>query len=65
LRLIGNTDDDGALMRVINFPARGIGARSLEQLQEIARQNQSSLWQAAKAGSSPARRERVSAAFLV
>jgi DNA helicase-2/ATP-dependent DNA helicase PcrA len=50
LRLIGNTDDDGALMRVINFPARGIGARSLEQLQEIARQNQSSLWQAAKSG---------------
>src|SRR5574340_97135 len=50
LRLIGNTDDDGALMRVINFPARGIGARSLEQLQEIARQNQASLWQAAKSG---------------
>jgi len=50
LRLIGNTDDDGALMRVINFPARGIGARSLEQLQEIAKQNQSSLWQAAKNG---------------
>ncbi len=50
LRLIGNTDDDGALMRVINFPARGIGARSLEQLQEIAKQNQSSLWQAAKSG---------------
>lgn len=50
LRLIGNTDDDGALMRVINFPARGIGARSLEQLQEIARQNQSSQWQAAKSG---------------
>ncbi|BAN33898.1 UvrD/REP helicase [Sulfuricella denitrificans skB26] len=50
LRLIGNTDDDGALLRVINFPARGIGARSLEQLQEIARQNQSSLWQAAKSG---------------
>ena len=50
LRLIGNTDDDGALIRVINFPARGIGARSLEQLQEIAKQNQSSLWQAAKSG---------------
>ncbi|MGE5027533.1 MAG: UvrD-helicase domain-containing protein, partial [Betaproteobacteria bacterium] len=50
LRLIGHTDDDGALMRVINFPARGIGARSLEQLQEIARQNQSSLWQAAHSG---------------
>ncbi|MDD5240883.1 MAG: 3'-5' exonuclease [Sulfuricella sp.] len=50
LRLIGNTDDDGALLRVINFPARGIGARSLEQLQEIALRNQTSLWQAAQSG---------------
>ena len=41
LRLIANPDDDGALLRVINFPTRGIGARSLEQLQEIARQEQS------------------------
>ncbi len=48
LRLIGNPDDDGALLRVINFPARGIGARSLEQLQEIARQENTSLWQAAR-----------------
>jgi DNA helicase-2/ATP-dependent DNA helicase PcrA len=32
---------------VINFPTRGIGARSLEQLQEGARQNDCSLWQAA------------------
>lgn len=47
LRLIASADDDTALLRVINFPTRGIGARSLEQLQEIARQNDSSLWQAA------------------
>ncbi|ABE48634.1 MULTISPECIES: DNA helicase II [Methylobacillus] len=52
LRLIANGDDDTALLRVINFPTRGIGARSLEQLQELARQQDSSLWQAAcaKAG---------------
>ncbi|CAG0949256.1 DNA helicase II [Methylophilaceae bacterium] len=52
LRLIANPDDDTALLRVINFPARGIGARSLEQLQEAARQQDCSLWQAAvnKAG---------------
>ncbi|MCE5180749.1 MAG: UvrD-helicase domain-containing protein [Betaproteobacteria bacterium] len=50
LRLIGNNDDDGALLRVINFPVRGIGARSLEQLQEIALRNQTSLWQAAQSG---------------
>jgi DNA helicase-2/ATP-dependent DNA helicase PcrA len=36
LRLVANPDDDGALMRVINFPARGIGNRSLEQLQDLA-----------------------------
>jgi DNA helicase-2/ATP-dependent DNA helicase PcrA len=36
LRLIANPNDDGAFLRVVNFPARGIGARSLEQLQEQA-----------------------------
>lgn len=47
MRLIANANDDTALLRVINFPTRGIGARSLEQLQEDARQNNCSLWQAA------------------
>ncbi|TSA51075.1 MAG: DNA helicase II, partial [Nitrosomonadales bacterium] len=47
LRLVANPDDDTALLRVINFPTRGIGARSLEQLQEAARRDNSSLWQAA------------------
>jgi DNA helicase II / ATP-dependent DNA helicase PcrA len=47
MRLIANANDDTALLRVINFPARGIGARSLEQLQEGARQNNCSLWEAA------------------
>lgn len=47
LRLIANPDDDGALLRVINFPARGIGARSLEQLQDDAKAQGHSLWAAA------------------
>ncbi|HSH54612.1 MAG TPA: UvrD-helicase domain-containing protein [Methylotenera sp.] len=47
MRLIANANDDTALLRVINFPARGIGARSLEQLQEAARADNCSLWQAA------------------
>ena len=47
LRLINNPEDDIALLRVINFPTRGIGARSLEQLQESARAQDCSLWQAA------------------
>ena len=37
LRLIDNPNDDGAFVRVVNFPARGIGARSLEQLTDAAR----------------------------
>lgn len=47
MRLIANANDDTALLRIINFPPRGIGARGLEQLQEAARQNECSLWQAA------------------
>ncbi|MCE9633040.1 MAG: UvrD-helicase domain-containing protein, partial [Methylophilales bacterium] len=47
LRLVSNPDDDVSLLRVINFPARGIGTRGLEQLQEAARAQNSSLWQAA------------------
>ena len=47
LRLIANPDDDNALLRIINFPTRGIGARSLEQLQDMAAQYGWSLWAAA------------------
>jgi DNA helicase-2/ATP-dependent DNA helicase PcrA len=47
LRLVSNPEDDVALLRVINFPTRGIGSRSLEQLQESARAQDCSLWQAA------------------
>ncbi|MCE1250925.1 MAG: UvrD-helicase domain-containing protein [Comamonadaceae bacterium] len=37
LRLIENPQDDNSFLRVANFPARGIGARSLEVLQDQAR----------------------------
>ena len=47
LRLMENTDDDNALLRIINFPARGIGARGIEQLQESAKINNTTLWDAA------------------
>src|SRR5690606_23018077 len=36
LRLITNPHDDGAFLRVVNFPTRGIGARSLEALGDAA-----------------------------
>ncbi len=47
LRLMENTDDDNALLRIINFPTRGIGARSIEQLQDAAKMNSTTLWDAA------------------
>ena len=46
LRLIENPDDDGAFLRVVNFPARGIGARTLENLQDVARTHGISLYKA-------------------
>ncbi len=60
LRLIANPDDDTAFARVVNFPPRGIGSRTVELLAEAARQANSSLYRAAlglpgKPGSSAAR----------
>jgi DNA helicase-2/ATP-dependent DNA helicase PcrA len=43
LRLIANPDDDTAFARVVNFPARGIGARTLEQLADAAKAQGGSL----------------------
>jgi DNA helicase II / ATP-dependent DNA helicase PcrA len=43
LRLIANADDDTAFARVVNFPTRGIGARSIEQLADAAKAHGSSL----------------------
>jgi DNA helicase II / ATP-dependent DNA helicase PcrA len=37
LRLLENANDDTSFLRVVNFPPRGIGARSIEQLQDAAR----------------------------
>ncbi len=47
LRLLTNPEDDGAFLRVVNFPTRGIGARTLEQLADHAARAGMSLWQAA------------------
>ncbi|KAG0194719.1 hypothetical protein DFQ28_007865 [Apophysomyces sp. BC1034] len=46
LRLIDNPSDDTAFVRVVNFPARGIGVRSLEQLADAARSYNCSMAQA-------------------
>ncbi len=49
LRLLENPNDDTSFQRVVNFPPRGIGARSLEQLQDIARASGCSLGDAVSA----------------
>lgn len=46
LRLIVNPYDNEAFIRVVNFPARGIGPKSIENLQELAAINQVSLFEA-------------------
>jgi len=48
LRLIATPDDDNAFLRVANFPPRGIGARTIEQLQDAAKLAGVSLYQAAE-----------------
>jgi len=53
LRLIAAPSDDGAFLRVVNFPPRGIGARTLENLQDAARGQATSLWQAAASVATP------------
>ena len=46
LRLMENPLDDTSFMRVVNFPPRGIGARSIEQLQDAAKEAGVSLYSA-------------------
>lgn len=49
LRLIENPKDDTAFLRVVNFPMRGIGAKSMETLQQKALAANVSLYEAAQA----------------
>ena len=56
--------DDGAFSRVVNFPPRGIGARTIEQLQEAAAAGLGSLSRAAQAGAVGGRGGTALAAFL-
>ena len=49
LRLLENREDDPSFERIVNMPARGIGARSLDALRAYAQANATSMWQAAGA----------------
>ncbi|MFR9650365.1 MAG: UvrD-helicase domain-containing protein [Rikenellaceae bacterium] len=46
IRLIINPKDDEALKRIINTPARGIGATTIERIASYAEQNSISMWEA-------------------
>ncbi|QLZ68603.1 DNA helicase II [Legionella sp. PC1000] len=48
LRLLVNPDDDTAFERIVNFPTRGIGEKTLDELRHYAKSEQCSLWLAAK-----------------
>ncbi len=45
LRMVVNDKDDEALKRVINYPKRGIGNSTIEQISQIADDNEISMWQ--------------------
>ncbi|EGW23779.1 DNA helicase II [Methylobacter tundripaludum] len=47
LRLMSNRDDDASFERVINTPTRGIGAKTIDDIRNIARDQSLSLWAAA------------------
>jgi len=64
LRLLAASDDDGAFLRVVNFPPRGVGARTLETLQDRARSTGTTLWQAARAATVGGKAGASVAAFM-
>jgi len=49
LRLLENANDDTSFLRVVNFPTRGIGAKTLETLQDLAKASGRSLYQTVSA----------------
>ena len=44
-RLVANPDDEEAIKRIINYPARGIGATTVMKIADCAHQNQVSFWE--------------------
>jgi DNA helicase II / ATP-dependent DNA helicase PcrA len=68
LRLMTNIEDDVAFERVVNFPTRGIGEKTLEVIRTEAREQSMSLWQTARKqlseGLFPARAGNALTGFL-
>ncbi len=69
LRLMANRNDDASFERVVNTPTRGIGAKTLDDIRMIARNQDISLWAAAIAlvnqGSLSARASNALKGFLL
>ena len=69
LRLLSNPNDDTAFERVVNFPTRGIGEKTLDDLRTLARTEQLSLWTAAskliESGQLPQRASIALSKFIV
>jgi DNA helicase-2/ATP-dependent DNA helicase PcrA len=67
LRLVASRADDTSFERVVNLPTRGIGAKTLDTLRDVARDNGTSLWMAAGMavqGGLPQRAAQALQAFL-
>lgn len=68
VRLMVNPNDDTAFDRVVNFPTRGIGEKTLDEVRQSAKNDNSSLWVAAKAllqsGALPSRAGAALAQFI-
>jgi DNA helicase-2/ATP-dependent DNA helicase PcrA len=67
LRLLANRDDDTSFERVVNLPARGIGARTVDEIRGYARANAIPLWrsaQSAAGGQLPSRAAKAVYDFL-
>jgi len=50
LKLINNTKDDVSLLRIINYPKRGIGNKTIENLSTLARENNVSIYDSIESG---------------
>jgi DNA helicase-2/ATP-dependent DNA helicase PcrA len=66
LRLVASRADDTSFERVVNLPTRGIGAKTLDTLRDMARAGGTSLWHAAVAAQSalPQRAAQALQSFL-
>ncbi|MEK9771238.1 MAG: UvrD-helicase domain-containing protein [Nitrosomonadales bacterium] len=64
LRLVANKQDDNAFLRIVNFPSRGIGNRTIEQIQDQSKISQSSLWESALSSYKPPQNEKGLSFFI-